>query len=90
MDAHALLQSADIIVSGAGSPDLINPEDIKEGVVLIDAGTSEQGGQVVGDASPACAQKASVFTPVPGGMGPVAVACLFRNAVTLLERSLQE
>lgn len=90
MDAHAQLQFADIIVSGAGSPGLINPEDIKEGVVLIDAGTSEQGGQVVGDASSACAQKASVFTPVPGGMGPIAVACLFRNAVTLLERSLQE
>lgn len=84
------LQEADIIVSGAGSPGLITPQDIREGVVLIDAGTSEQGGQVVGDADPACALKASVFTPVPGGMGPIAVACLFRNVVTLLERSLQE
>lgn len=84
------INHADILVLGAGSPSLIQPSKIKEGVVLIDAGTSEQGGQVVGDADPACAEKASVFTPVPGGMGPVAVACLFRNVVTLLERSLQE
>jgi methylenetetrahydrofolate dehydrogenase (NADP+) / methenyltetrahydrofolate cyclohydrolase len=85
-----LLKDADIIVSGAGHAGLITPEHIKEGVVLIDAGTSEQGGQMVGDADPACAQKALVFTPVPGGMGPIAVACLFRNVVSLLERSLQE
>lgn len=82
--------SAEILVLGVGSPGLIKDTDIAEGVVLIDAGTSEQGGQVVGDADPACANKASVFTPVPGGMGPIAVACLFRNVATLLERSLQE
>ncbi len=84
------IQEADILVLGAGSPGMVHPEDITDGVVLIDAGTSEQGGQMVGDADPACAQKAAVFTPVPGGMGPIAVACLFRNVVTLLERSLQE
>ncbi|MBU1292599.1 bifunctional 5,10-methylenetetrahydrofolate dehydrogenase/5,10-methenyltetrahydrofolate cyclohydrolase [Patescibacteria group bacterium] len=83
------LQTADIIVSGAGSPGLITPELISEGVVLIDAGTSEQGGVIVGDALPSCAQKAALFTPVPGGVGPVAVACLFRNAGTLLKRALQ-
>src|SRR3989344_3108815 len=43
------LKSADIIVSGAGKPGLIKPEQIKKGVALIDAGTSEQGGKVVGD-----------------------------------------
>lgn len=78
----SLLTQADIIVSGAGSPGLIRPEYLKEGVVLIDAGTSEQGGAIVGDADPACAAVASVFTPVPGGVGPVAVACLFRNVLS--------
>lgn len=86
----SLLSEAEIIISGAGSSGIITPELIKQGVILIDAGTSEQGGQLVGDADPACAEKASVFTPVPGGVGPIAVACLFRNVVTLLERSLQE
>lgn len=73
------LRSADIVVSGAGEPGLIRPDMIRDGVVLIDAGTSEQGGKVRGDADPACAAKCSVFTPVPGGIGPVAVAMIFEN-----------
>lgn len=88
-DLSAALGAADIIVSGAGSPHLIKPGMIKEGVMLIDAGTSESGGEVVGDADPACANKCSLFTPVPGGVGPVAVACLFENVVTLAERAGQ-
>lgn len=89
-ELRVLLKSADIVVSGAGSPSIIAPDSIQEGVCIIDAGTSESDGQMVGDADPACATKASVFTPVPGGVGPIAVACLFRNVVELLERSLQE
>ncbi len=88
-DLAAALGDAEIIISGAGSPHLITPELIKKGVVLIDAGTSESSGKVAGDADPACAPKCSVFTPVPGGVGPVAVAKLFENAVILAERALQ-
>ena len=84
------LREADIIISGAGSPALIRPEHIEEGAVLIDAGTSESDGAIVGDADPLCAEKASVFTPVPGGVGPVAVACLFYNVMLLMERALQD
>lgn len=80
------LKDADIIVSGAGSPGIIRPEHLTPGVVVIDAGTSESGSAIVGDADPACAEIASVFTPVPGGVGPIAVACLFRNAALLSER----
>ncbi len=83
----AHLKEADIIVSGAGSPGLIRPEHLSPGVILIDAGTSESGGAIVGDADPACASVASLFTPVPGGMGPIAVACLFRNAAELALRA---
>jgi len=88
-DASALA-NADIIVSGAGVPHLIRPDMVKEGVVLIDAGTSEAPGnapgeesRIVGDIDPACATRAAVYTPVPGGVGPVAVACLMRNAAQL-------
>lgn len=77
------LRNADIVVSGAGSPGLIKPEMIKEGAVLIDAGTSESGGKIIGDSDPACAEKCAVFTPVPGGVGPVAVAMIFRNLRSL-------
>lgn len=79
------LKEADIVVSGAGNPGFIKPEHLKAGVALIDAGTSEQGKKVVGDADPACAEIASVFTPVPGGVGPVAVAMIFRNLQELIE-----
>lgn len=83
-----LLPNMDIVVSGAGSPNLIKPEHLKQGVVLIDAGTSESNGSIVGDADPRCAEKASVFTPVPGGVGPIAVACLFQNAAILAGKAL--
>jgi len=77
------LGGADIVVLGAGEPGLIGPSMLKEGVILIDAGTSEQAGRVVGDADPACAAVASVFTPVPGGIGPITVAMLFKNLFEL-------
>lgn len=83
----SFLKEAEIIVSGAGSPGLIKPEHLTPGVVLIDAGTSESGGAIVGDADASCAEIASVFTPVPGGVGPIAVACLFKNAAELALRS---
>jgi 5,10-methylene-tetrahydrofolate dehydrogenase/methenyl tetrahydrofolate cyclohydrolase len=77
------LKHADIVVLGAGEPGFVKPGMLKEGVVLIDAGTSESSGRVVGDANPKCAEVASVFTPVPGGIGPIAVAMLFKNLFTL-------
>lgn len=80
----SLLKEADIVVCGAGQAGLVQPEMLKAGVVLIDAGTSESEGAMKGDADPACAEVASVFTPVPGGMGPVAVACLFKNVASLV------
>ena len=80
------LKDADIIVSGAGNPGFIKPEHIKDGVALIDGGTSELKKRIAGDADPACAEKTSVFTPVPGGVGPVAVAMIFRNLLDLVEK----
>ena len=88
LPAGRQVRAADIIISGTGSPHLIKPDMLKEGVVLIDAGTSESGGALAGDADPACAEKCSLFTPVPGGVGPIAVACLFENAVSLAERAM--
>jgi methylenetetrahydrofolate dehydrogenase (NADP+)/methenyltetrahydrofolate cyclohydrolase len=85
-DLSSRLILADIIVAGAGQAHLVKPDMIKRGVVLIDAGTSESDGSLAGDADPACAEKASVFTPVPGGVGPIAVACLFRNVARLLTK----
>ena len=79
-----ILHEADIIISGVGTPGLITGDKVKEGVVVIDAGTSESGGKVVGDVDfDSVSKRASFITPVPGGIGPVAVAMLFKNLVTL-------
>lgn len=82
-DVAAYTEAADIIVCGAGVPGVLTPEMVSEGVVILDAGTSEAGGVLKGDADPACAEKASVFTPVPGGIGPITVAVLLENLVEL-------
>jgi methylenetetrahydrofolate dehydrogenase (NADP+)/methenyltetrahydrofolate cyclohydrolase len=77
---------ADIVVAGAGVPGLLTPEMVKDGVILIDAGTSEAAGKLAGDIDPLCADKALLYTPVPGGVGPITVAKLFENLVALVEK----
>lgn len=86
-DVKMEVAGADVVISGAGSPHLITPDMVKDGAVLIDAGTSDVGGKNVGDIDPACADKASVAALVPGGVGPITIAKLFENVVTLAEHS---
>jgi len=80
---------ADVIFLGTGVPHLLKPSMIKEGVIIMDAGTSEDAGKVVGDADPVCAEKASLFTPVPGGIGPITVSAIFKNLFYLMKRKTQ-
>ena len=82
-DLATHVRESRVIVSGVGKPGLILPEMLTAQCVLIDAGTSEAGGKVVGDADPRCADVAAVFTPVPGGVGPLAVVMLFKNLCVL-------
>ena len=83
VESATAIAAADIIISGAGHPKLLQPEHIKDGVIIFDAGTSEDGGALAGDADPACADKAALFTPVPGGIGPITIAVLLRNLIAL-------
>lgn len=85
-DSGSILRDADIIISGAGQPGLITADKIKDGVIIFDAGTSEEGGELKGDADPSCAVKAALFTPVPGGIGPITIAVLLWNLMLLSER----
>jgi methylenetetrahydrofolate dehydrogenase (NADP+)/methenyltetrahydrofolate cyclohydrolase len=82
-DFRTLARSSAIIVLGAGQPGLLRPEDCEDGVVILDAGTSESEGVVRGDADPRCHEKSALLSPVPGGVGPLAVAMIFRNLVLL-------
>jgi len=83
---RSMLRTADIIISGVGKPQLISKEDVKEGVIIFDGGTSEDGGILVGDVDTNVASIASLFTPVPGGIGPITIAYLFRNLVQLVRQ----
>jgi len=84
--------NADIIISGVGIPHLIKQNMIKDGVVAIDCGTSVGSSDAKseralrGDMDPSVVEKASLFTPVPGGVGPITVAMLFKNLVALAKK----
>ncbi len=74
------IKQADIVVSAIGKPKTITGEMIKEGVIIIDGGISKDGKKVLGDVdAESVKDKASFLSPVPGGVGPVTIACLLRN-----------
>ncbi|MCX6808414.1 MAG: bifunctional 5,10-methylenetetrahydrofolate dehydrogenase/5,10-methenyltetrahydrofolate cyclohydrolase [Candidatus Berkelbacteria bacterium] len=79
-DIHDLTDF-DIVISAVGKAGIVKDSMIKEGAVLVDAGTTEQNGSMVGDIDEFACKKAAFSTPVPGGIGPVTVAMLFRNLV---------
>ncbi len=85
-DISFFTANADIIVSGTGSPDVITGDMIKEGAVVIDAGSSSEKGKMKGDVHrESVEKKASLFAPVPGGVGPLTVCYLFHNLIKLYE-----
>lgn len=86
-DKDVLFKEADILISGMGNGLHITGDMIKEGAVLIDAGTSEMDGGIVGDVDVDLVQGvASYVSPVPGGVGPVTVACLLRNVLNVANK----
>lgn len=83
-DLSHFTKQADIIIGAAGVGHLVTAKMVKDNVIIIDAGTSFIDGKLVGDVKfDEVAQKASFITPVPGGVGPVNVAKLLENCVTL-------
>jgi methylenetetrahydrofolate dehydrogenase (NADP+)/methenyltetrahydrofolate cyclohydrolase len=79
---------ADILVVAAGKPNLILPQMVKSGAVVIDVGINRlPDGRLVGDVDfEGVRQKASHITPVPGGVGPMTVTMLLHNTVASAER----
>jgi methylenetetrahydrofolate dehydrogenase (NADP+)/methenyltetrahydrofolate cyclohydrolase len=72
---------ADVVVAAVGVPGLVQADWIREGACLIDVGITRTETGLVGDIEPAAAERAALLTPVPGGVGPMTVAMLLRNAV---------
>lgn len=79
-----IIKQADAIISGMGKGKYITGGMIKEGAILIDAGTSESEGGIVGDVDLESVKDiAGYVSPVPGGVGPVTVAMLLNNVLTV-------
>jgi len=79
-----LIKNADIIISGMGHGKFITGNMVKDGVILIDAGTSESNAGIVGDVDFESVKNiASFISPVPGGVGPVTVAMLLNNVLSV-------
>jgi len=79
---NEVIKNADVIISGIGRPNFIKGEMLKKSVILIDAGTSESNGSLSGDVDMESIKNvASVISPVPGGVGPVTIAMLFKNVL---------
>ena len=88
-DAESIFATADVLISAVGKDGLITGKHLKQGVVLVDAGTSEAFGGIVGDVDRASVEGiASALSPVPGGVGPVTVAMLMQNVVTGAEAAV--
>lgn len=87
-DLAALTEKADVIITGAGKPNLIGGDMVRESVVVFDFGSAHEGDAIVGDVHfESVEPKASYITPVPGGMGPLTVAMLLENLYTLAMRA---
>ena len=81
-----MVRAADLVVAAVGIPEMVRGDWIKPGAIVIDVGinriTGPDGkGKLVGDVNYAeCEKVAGAITPVPGGVGPMTIACLLRNA----------
>jgi len=81
-DLGHFTRQADILIAAVGKPEMIKQDMVKEGVVIIDVGTNEVEGKLVGDvAYEEVLDKASVITPVPGGVGPITNVMLMQNTL---------
>jgi methylenetetrahydrofolate dehydrogenase (NADP+)/methenyltetrahydrofolate cyclohydrolase len=72
---------ADVLVAAVGLPGIVKPEMVRAGSVVVDVGINRTDAGIVGDVDPGAAEVASHFTPVPGGVGPMTIACLLQNAL---------
>jgi methylenetetrahydrofolate dehydrogenase (NADP+)/methenyltetrahydrofolate cyclohydrolase len=91
-----ILKSADIIIAALGKPNFITADMVKEGVVILDVGTTrvvdktkKSGHRLVGDVEfDTVSKKASYITPVPGGVGPMTRVSLLKNTLLAVRHKM--
>ncbi|MCR4965839.1 MAG: bifunctional 5,10-methylenetetrahydrofolate dehydrogenase/5,10-methenyltetrahydrofolate cyclohydrolase [Bacteroidales bacterium] len=86
-----ICRDADIVVTAAGVPGLLRPEDLKDGAVLVDVAMNHDDNGLCGDiysksTAPVLEQRLAAATPVPGGVGPMTIAMLMYNVLQLYKK----
>ena len=85
------LQRADVVVAAVGKPKMVKGEWLKKGAIVIDVGINEVNNKIVGDVDfDSAKERAGFITPVPGGVGPVTVVMLMRNAVEAFKMQVEK
>jgi len=80
---------ADILIAAVGVANLVKKDWIKDGSIIIDVGINKVGNKIVGDVSfDEVKDKAKAITPVPGGVGPMTIACLLKNTLECFKARL--
>jgi methylenetetrahydrofolate dehydrogenase (NADP+)/methenyltetrahydrofolate cyclohydrolase len=87
-DLPEVVRRADIVVAAVGRPQMVNGDWLKPGATVIDVGINRTDAGLVGDVDfDSAAAVAGAITPVPGGVGPMTIACLIRNTFVSAARS---
>ena len=80
---------ADILIAAVGVANLVKKDWVKDGSIIIDVGINKQGDKIVGDVSfEEVKDKVKAITPVPGGVGPMTIACLLKNTLECFKARL--
>lgn len=90
-----IIRNADIVVAAAGAPKLVRGDWVKKGAVVIDVGITrieDDDGKtkIVGDCASEEMEHVAAYTPVPGGVGPMTIACLLSNTIKAAQNSVDE
>jgi len=80
-DLAKSISTADVVISAVGKAGLLNKDNIQEGQILIDVGINKVDGKLCGDVAKNVEEKASIISPVPGGIGPLTVMSLITNTI---------
>ncbi len=87
-DLKAECLEADIIVAAVGIPELVKADWVKKDAIVIDVGINKTENGIVGDvAFEEVSKVARALTPVPGGVGPMTIACLLKNTIECFKRT---
>ena len=88
-DLPIISQSADILIAAIGKPNFVTANMVKDDAVVIDVGINRVEGKLIGDVDyQSVSKKASLITPVPGGVGPMTIAMLMENTLQAFKNSL--